>query len=169
MVHSLPENAGWRVVLGLGTSIPGGEAVLESTMLRLAADPNLHLMGKSPIHPSLPMGHQTLQVFHNAACLIRTRLSAPALLSRVQAYERQGGRVRGKKNGPRPLDIDILYSPDLKLNKPDLVIPHPGLSGRWFAFLPAVEALRDAQEPVPAFLQRCLSQHLWNHNPFTGA
>jgi 2-amino-4-hydroxy-6-hydroxymethyldihydropteridine diphosphokinase len=155
-------------ILGLGTSIPGGPAMIERCLKRIAYDPDLDLRGKSAVHPSLPMGQQTFQLFHNAACLIGTRLSGFQLLARTQAYESQLGRLRWKKNGPRSLDIDILWAPDLKIATRRLQVPHPGFLERWFAFVPAVESLMDAGHPIPPALFNLYSNYLSHDSRPTG-
>jgi 2-amino-4-hydroxy-6-hydroxymethyldihydropteridine diphosphokinase len=50
--------------------------------------------------------------FLNAACHIRTSLSPSDLLASLKDMEQQAGRdlVAGQRNGPRPLDIDIISS-----------------------------------------------------------
>ena len=59
------------------------------------------------------------------------------LLRRLQDFERSRGRpARREPNAPRPLDLDILYYGDLRLNDPDLVIPHPRAVQRRFVLEP---------------------------------
>ncbi|NLE64691.1 MAG: 2-amino-4-hydroxy-6-hydroxymethyldihydropteridine diphosphokinase, partial [Elusimicrobia bacterium] len=77
-----------------------------------------------------------------------------------QEIETALGRVRTVKDGPRTLDIDILLYGDVKLNGPDLVIPHPRMRERDFVMRPLSEVM---ERPVRAdFDERASS---WDEDP----
>lgn len=58
---------------------------------------------------------------------------SPRQLLRVaKSVEREGGRIKSRRWGPRVIDIDVLYFGGLNVNEPDLVIPHPRLAERPF-------------------------------------
>lgn len=77
--------------------------------------------------------------FLNAVVRGETMLSPRALLWACQHLEQQAGRRRTSPNGPRTLDIDILYYGRLILCDPDLIIPHPRLHERPFVTGPLAE------------------------------
>ncbi len=54
------------------------------------------------------------------------------LLEAVKRVEVDGGRKPTRRWGPRVIDIDILLFGDLRLDQPDLVIPHPRIGERQF-------------------------------------
>ena len=54
------------------------------------------------------------------------------------------GRVRGKKWGPRSIDIDILVYGNEAIDVPGLTIPHPHLTERVFALAPLVDVMAEA-------------------------
>jgi 2-amino-4-hydroxy-6-hydroxymethyldihydropteridine diphosphokinase len=54
------------------------------------------------------------------------------LLRAAKAVEREGGRVRTRRWGPRTIDVDILLFGDEHVNEKDLVIPHPRINERAF-------------------------------------
>jgi 2-amino-4-hydroxy-6-hydroxymethyldihydropteridine diphosphokinase len=58
------------------------------------------------------------------------------------------GRKESFPNGPRLIDLDLLFYDDLVLNKPSLVIPHPRLPERAFVLLPLMEIEPDLIHPV---------------------
>ena len=58
------------------------------------------------------------------------------------------GRKESFPNGPRLIDIDVLFYDDLALSKPSLVIPHPRLHERGFVLLPLMEIAPDLVHPV---------------------
>ena len=58
------------------------------------------------------------------------------------------GRKTGFRNGPRLIDIDILFYDDLVLETPDLILPHPRLHERGFVLLPMMDIAPDLVHPV---------------------
>jgi 2-amino-4-hydroxy-6-hydroxymethyldihydropteridine diphosphokinase len=66
-------------------------------------------------------------------------LDAPALLDALQALEAEAGRIRGVRNAPRTLDLDLLLFGDLCLESARLRLPHPRGHERAFVLLPASE------------------------------
>lgn len=84
----------------------------------------------------------------NAAIEIDTDLPARSLLDALRQIEADGGRRRtGIRNEPRAVDLDLLYLGDLELAEPDLVIPHPRMSGRRFVLEPLLEICPDRVIP----------------------
>jgi 2-amino-4-hydroxy-6-hydroxymethyldihydropteridine diphosphokinase len=75
----------------------------------------------------------------NAVAKAITDLSPQELLKTCLTIESELGRVRSVKNGPRLIDIDILLYDDLKIDSPDLVVPHPRMHERDFVLRPLRE------------------------------
>ena len=74
--------------------------------------------------------------FINAVAKAVTDCSPQELLKTCLKIESELGRVRTEQNGPRPIDIDILLYDDLKINTPELTIPHPRMREREFVMKP---------------------------------
>ncbi len=75
--------------------------------------------------------------FLNAAMEIEYTGHLTALLEALQSIERNEGRLeRREMNAPRPLDLDILYADDFKVESMNLNIPHPRMKDRLFVLLP---------------------------------
>ncbi len=55
-----------------------------------------------------------------------------ALLKVAKDVEREGGRVPGRRWGPRAIDVDIIFFGDERVTQRDLVIPHPRIAERPF-------------------------------------
>jgi 2-amino-4-hydroxy-6-hydroxymethyldihydropteridine diphosphokinase len=68
-----------------------------------------------------------------------TRLEPLALLHALKQIERTVGRRPGPRNGPRPVDLDILRYGDVTLATPELTIPHPRMAERPFVLAPLAE------------------------------
>jgi len=78
------------------------------------------------------MGPGSQGPYLNQMVLLRSDLSPHALLKHCLEIERQAGRKRGFRWGPRTLDLDLVRYGDLTVCEPDLVLPHPELDKRGF-------------------------------------
>ena len=79
--------------------------------------------------------------FANAAILVETQLDPPALLARLKATENAFGRRRGRRWGPRVLDLDILLWSEGRWPRHGgrrLIVPHRSLEQRDFVLEPLV-------------------------------
>ena len=55
------------------------------------------------------------------------------------------GRVRGVKNGPRVLDVDVIFAGNLQLQTENLVVPHPRYRERRFVLQPLLDIFVDGR------------------------
>lgn len=81
--------------------------------------------------------------FYNMVLRGATELSPEELLRFLQSIERRMGRVRIKRYGPRPIDLDILTHGDHRLNTGALTVPHPRIAERAFVLAPFAEIAPD--------------------------
>jgi 2-amino-4-hydroxy-6-hydroxymethyldihydropteridine diphosphokinase len=63
------------------------------------------------------------------------------------AIESRHGRVRGARNAPRTLDLDLLLYGDALISEPGLAVPHPRMHERAFVLAPLAEIAPDARIP----------------------
>jgi 2-amino-4-hydroxy-6-hydroxymethyldihydropteridine diphosphokinase len=77
--------------------------------------------------------------FVNAVAILETALEPVALLDALLALEAQFGRVRGARNAPRSLDLDLLDYGGRLIDSERLILPHPRLHKRRFVLAPLVE------------------------------
>ena len=124
-----------EAILALGSNL--GE---REQYLRLAVDflPGVTLM--SQVYETDPVGGPEGQrPYLNMVVAIRTELDPYALLRRCRQIERAALRQRVEQWGPRTLDIDLLFYDDVRIDDPDLTIPHPRYSERRFVLAPLSE------------------------------
>lgn len=77
-----------------------------------------------------------------------TRLSPEALLEQLLNIERRLGRVRGGRNAPRTIDLDlILHSANVR-RSPTLTLPHPRYLQRDFVLQPLRELRLGWRDPM---------------------
>jgi 2-amino-4-hydroxy-6-hydroxymethyldihydropteridine diphosphokinase len=77
--------------------------------------------------------------FLNQVLLIQTALSPIDLLHKLLGAEKELGRFRGEKNGPRTIDLDILFYDHWVISIPGLQVPHPRIRERRFVLEPMCE------------------------------
>jgi 2-amino-4-hydroxy-6-hydroxymethyldihydropteridine diphosphokinase len=103
--------------------------------VRAAIDALGGVMARSPVIASAPLG-PSIRRFANAAVLIASDESPPALLARLKGIEAAFGRRRGRRWGARVIDLDILLWSHGIWRDDRLTIPHAGLRGRGFVLSP---------------------------------
>lgn len=74
--------------------------------------------------------------FANAVALIESEAEPPEMLTRLKAIERNFGRRRGRRWGPRVLDLDVVLWSGGGYRSRTLSIPHPILERRAFVLQP---------------------------------
>jgi 2-amino-4-hydroxy-6-hydroxymethyldihydropteridine diphosphokinase len=133
-----------QYVIGLGANLGDRLSTLKSAVSALAGIGSIravsHLYETAAVGPPQPD-------YLNAAVLLESSLEPTALLGELLAIERAHGRQRRERWGARKLDLDLLYSPELRLSEPDLTLPHPELTRRAFALAPLLDVAPEAREP----------------------
>lgn len=86
--------------------------------------------------------------FLNAAIALETQLTGAALMQSLLDIEQSMGRVRAEKNGPRSIDLDLLWIEGVTLATELVTVPHPRLKERAFALAPLLEVAPAAREPA---------------------
>jgi len=134
------------VYLGLGSNVGNRQDNLDRALDLLSQ--RLRIGEVSSIYDTEPIGNVNQPRFLNLVCQVYTRLAPRELLTLAKGIELKLGRVPGKSNAPRPIDIDILFYGDLVIETPELVIPHPRLTERAFVLVPLTEIAPDLVHPV---------------------
>jgi 2-amino-4-hydroxy-6-hydroxymethyldihydropteridine diphosphokinase len=134
-----------EVLLALGGNVGDARATLDRAVAELCDGRDVQLIARSSDYRTPPWGVEDQAPFINLCLLAATAWSPHALLDRALAVERALGRNRAQERrwGPRPVDIDILAYDDLRLDEPDLTLPHPRLFERAFVLVPLAEIVPD--------------------------
>jgi len=138
---------GAPVFLGLGSNLGDREAALEGALGRLG-ERGFRVTRRSSLWLTEPVGGPPQGLFLNAVAEGDTALRPEALLEACLATEREMGRVRVERNGPRTIDVDVLFFGDERRSSPGLVIPHPRLHERRFVLEPLAEIAPGFVHPV---------------------
>lgn len=103
--------------------------------------------------------------FANAALILRTPLDPEALLAGLKRVERDFGRRRGRRWGPRVLDLDILLWSGGAWAKKALTVPHPEFRRRRFVLDPLMAIAPGWRDPVTRLSVRQLRARLMRDRP----
>lgn len=133
-----------KVYLGLGTNLGDRKENLAQA-IRSIGERVGEVLRTSSFLETEPWGFESANRFLNAAVLCDTLLTPRQVLYATQQIERDLGRAHKSVGGhyaDRLIDIDILLYDDLRVDEPDLQIPHPLMFERDFVMIPLSE-IRD--------------------------
>lgn len=126
----------------------------EANLARARAEVEAHcgkILALSAIYETAAWGKEDQPTFLNQAIKIETNLPPQQLLEKLLEIEKNIGRVRGLKYGPRLIDIDIIFYDEAVISEPGLTVPHPQLPRRRFA-------LQCINDLAPHFIHPVLQQ-----------
>jgi 2-amino-4-hydroxy-6-hydroxymethyldihydropteridine diphosphokinase len=118
--------------IGIGSNLGDRREYIDRAIRELEGSDGIRVKRVSSIYETDPVGMADQGKFLNGVIEINTDLKAPELLKKLRGIESMLGRVRGIKNGPRTIDLDILYFGDENIVSDDLVVPHPRIKERGF-------------------------------------
>lgn len=147
-----------RAVLSIGSNMDDKWALLDSVFAEFAGE----TIARSPVYATPPWGVEDQEEFHNAVLIVEVDQSPIELLHRGQRLEKDAGRVRVRRWGPRTLDVDIVALFDDAGNPVDsdtaeLTVPHPHAHARAFVLVPWLAADPQATlagEPVAGIVDK---------------
>jgi len=111
-----------HIYLALGSNMGDRLANLEKARQALA--PQVRIIMASAIYETTPWGYIEQEDFLNQVLEAETELLPLELLNWLKDIEKRLGRKKGFRNGPRMIDVDILFYGELILEMEQLQIPH---------------------------------------------
>lgn len=136
-----------KAVLLLGTNIGNRKENLV-VATKLVDEQIGKLVQTSAIYQTAAWGVEDQEDFLNQVITFNTELEAIEILEKTLAIEKQMGRERFQKWGPRLIDIDILFLGDTIVNEPNLKVPHPEIQNRRFTLEPLNELMPEFVHPT---------------------
>ena len=125
--------------LSLGSNQGDPAGILDSALWALDHLRNTRLTAVSHRYRTAPVGYPDQPDFLNLVAAVETALTPLELLDETQRLERGAGRVRGRRWGPRTLDIDMVWYHGVALKDERLEVPHPRMEERRFVLEPLAE------------------------------
>jgi 2-amino-4-hydroxy-6-hydroxymethyldihydropteridine diphosphokinase len=153
-----------EAVIGLGSNLDDRLAHLQKGITALAHSlsplhPCIRVVAVSRTFQTAPIGPDQ-PVYLNAVVLIETTLEPLELLHRCQEIERQQGRIRTQRWGPRTLDLDILDMAGSPSATEELAIPHPASHERGFVLVPWADVAPDWTHPLTGHSIRDMAERI---------
>ncbi len=134
------------VYLALGSNLGNRAANLKEAIASLP--PQVEVKVKSAVYETPPIGFADQDMFLNQVIRGETYLQPELLLKHLKRLEIALGRKPSFENGPRLIDMDILFYDDLVLYSTALTIPHPRLHERGFVLVPLMDIAAELEHPV---------------------
>ncbi|HQN68578.1 MAG TPA: 2-amino-4-hydroxy-6-hydroxymethyldihydropteridine diphosphokinase [Anaerolineaceae bacterium] len=134
------------VFLGIGSNLGDREENLAQA--RDSIEAFVRIEAVSPVYETNAWGFEDQPAFLNQVIHIKTSLTPQALLRRIKRIEKDLGRKKSFRWGPRLIDIDILFFADYIIESASLTIPHKELHKRAFVLVPLADIAPDFVHPV---------------------
>jgi 2-amino-4-hydroxy-6-hydroxymethyldihydropteridine diphosphokinase len=135
------------VFLLLGTNLGNRAKNLRFAIQRLE-DSIGKIVRLSSVYETAAWGKSDQPEFYNQVIQMECDLNPFQLMESLINIEKEMGRVRLVKWGPRVIDLDILFYGNMVMSTSDLTLPHPGIPDRLFTLIPLNELAPDLVHPV---------------------
>ncbi len=137
-----------RVFLALGSNMGDKEKNIAFGISSLKNNEAIRLLKTSRLITTKPVGYAEQEDFLNGAAEIETYLEPGELLDFLKETERDCGRTKTFRWGPRVLDLDIIFFDDLVMDSDELTIPHREMHLRDFVKIPLSMIAPDFVHPI---------------------
>ena len=149
------------VWIAIGTNMGDKNANLQTAITQLQQN-NVNITKQSRIYETAPMYETEQDRFFNMTVMGETNLQPNDLLKLLKTLENEIGRTPSFRNGPRLIDLDILYYDNLIMDEEHLQIPHIRIAERQFVLQPLLDidenfidprtnkSIREMAESIPA-------------------
>ncbi|HLW84987.1 MAG TPA: 2-amino-4-hydroxy-6-hydroxymethyldihydropteridine diphosphokinase [Candidatus Sulfotelmatobacter sp.] len=134
------------VYLSLGANVGDRAGHISEAITRLKSAGRV--VAVSSLYETEPVEVTDQAWFLNCAVALETTMTPSQLMAALLGIEREMGRKRTQKKGPRTIDIDILLFGDAVVESPELRIPHPAMHQRRFVLEPLAEIAPEACHSV---------------------
>ncbi len=132
-----------EVYIGIGSNMGDRSGFLKFAINCLSSSEEINVTSVSSIYRTDPVGPVSQDKYFNAVVCLKTSLDPYGLLSLLLRIEKDCGRIRNERWGPRTLDLDILLYGDLVITETNLKVPHPSMLERGFVLAPLIEIRPD--------------------------
>lgn len=133
--------------LSIGSNLGDRECNIRRAIEKLEST-DLRVLRTARLYETEPVDVRDQPWFVNTVLEIGTTLFPRQLLSRTQKIERELGRTRRVKKGPRIIDIDVILFGNFQVTSPDLTIPHPRFQDRRFVLAPLYDLDPNLRHPA---------------------
>lgn len=123
-------------LIGIGSNIGNSERIFKLLYRYFQSHPKVKIIRTSPLYKNPPFGYLQQQSFLNGVILLKTVFNPNELMRFLLHTEKIFGRKRVFKNGPRTLDLDVIFFEKLFVYNKNIIIPHPKWQERDSVLIP---------------------------------
>ncbi len=143
--------------IALGSNLGDRELNLLRAVAEVGKLPESRITALSSFYETSPVSAVSQNTFYNAVLSLSTRLDARTLLGRMLRIEDETfRRVRTLSQGPRSIDLDLLFYGDNIITDESIVVPHPRLTERRFVLQPLCDIAPEMMHPQTG-------KRVWEH------
>ena len=135
---------GRQFLLGLGSNIGNRADFIGQAIKKIGQIHGVQILAISQAYDSDPVGYADQPNFLNLCIAITYKENAESLLHETAKIESELGRLRTIKDGPRTIDIDLLFNEGEVIQSHSLTLPHPRWSERSYVVYPLRQILQAA-------------------------
>ena len=135
-----------QIYLAIGSNIENRKQHIETAIVLLCE--KVRGITIAPLYETKPRYFEDQNNFLNTVLRGYTDLEPRELLQFTKAVQKEVGRVERFRNGPREIDVDILFYDDVVYKDEELEIPHPRLQERDFVLQLFSDINPDFSHPV---------------------
>ena len=128
-----------RAYIAFGSNLGDRNKNIERAIAYLKELEGVSVTKVSAVYETQPVGGPPQEKFLNGVVEAQTSLLPDELMDRLKGIESRLGRVKTEENGPRPIDLDIIFYGDIVIEGERIKIPHPRVQERRFV----LEGLRE--------------------------
>ena len=132
-------------IISLGTNLGDRKQNLEKAIDSINNIPYTDVIKASSVYETEPVDYLRQDNFYNIVLEVRSQFEPAEMLGICLGIESGLGRIRGIKNGPRIIDLDLILAEDRIINSKNLVVPHPRYKERNFVLTPLLEIHPDGE------------------------
>lgn len=136
------------VYLSLGSNLGQRLQFLKKAIRSIEKTDEISIKKVSPVYETQPVGYDDQKWFLNLVIEVQTNFDPLSLLEYLSSIEKQMGRNREVKWGPRNIDIDILLYNNQVVDSKELTMPHPLMHERRFVLTPLAQIAPQLLHPI---------------------
>ncbi|MBE6741675.1 MAG: 2-amino-4-hydroxy-6-hydroxymethyldihydropteridine diphosphokinase [Ruminococcaceae bacterium] len=126
-------------ILALGSNLGDKKQNLEKAIEALNNIPYTDVIKTSSVYETEPVDYLRQDNFYNIVIEVKSLFEPNEMLGICMGIESGLGRIRGIKNGPRIIDLDIIFAEDKIIKTKNLSVPHLRYNERNFVISPLLE------------------------------
>ncbi|MDD6728259.1 MAG: 2-amino-4-hydroxy-6-hydroxymethyldihydropteridine diphosphokinase [Eubacteriales bacterium] len=130
-------------IISVGTNMGDRKENIDRAIESINLLPYTDVIRQSSVYETEPVGYARQQNFYNIALVVESVFEPGEMLGACLGIESGFGRLRTVRNGPRIIDLDIIFAEDAEINSRNLIVPHPRYHERRFVLEPLLELFPD--------------------------